>query len=104
MCGTLVLAAVMITPFALMNVTVKAVAAENGYNIQRIRDDIDAQKSKSEDIRLRNAKMSGLERIKSVAIEKLAMTEPAVEARIISMPGDGVTSPEYASLTTKEAR
>lgn len=103
-CGTLVLAAIMITPVALINVTVKAMAAENGYSIQQIKDNIDAQKAKSEDIRMINAKMSSLERIKTLAIEKLAMTEPAVAAKIISMPEDGATSPEYASLTMKEAR
>lgn len=104
LCAMLVAAAIMITPAALVNLTVKAVAVENGYSIQRIKGDIDAQKAKGEDIKLTNAKMSSLERIKTVAIDKLAMTEPTVEARIISMPGDGVTSPEYASLTTKEAR
>jgi cell division protein FtsL len=104
LCAMLVIAAVMITPAALVNLTVKAVSVENSYRIQRISSQIDTEKAKSEEIKLTNAKMSSLERIKTVAIEKLAMAEPTVEARIISMPGDGVTSPEYASLTTKEAR
>jgi len=87
-----------------MNVSVRAVVTENGYRIQNIRAEIDSQKELSEKIKLQNAKLASLERVKKLATEKLTMTEPTVEAKIISLPGNGVTSPEYAFLAEKEVR
>lgn len=104
LCGFFIAASLLLTPLALMNVSVRAIVAENGYRMQHIRNDIEGQKEVTEKIRLDNAKLASLERVKKVAVEKLAMTDPTVEAKIISMPANGVTSPEYAYLTEKEVR
>ncbi len=104
LCGYVLTAAIILAPLAMLHVTTRVLVAENGYHLQRIQAEIDGQKKLSEDIKLENAKLASLERVKKVATEKLAMTEPAVEAKIISLPGDGVTSPEYAYLTDKEVR
>ena len=104
LCGLLIASSLVLAPLALINVTAKAMVAENSYRIQRLENNIEGQKQLSEDIRITNAKMASLERVKSVAINKLAMTEPTVEAKIISLPGNGVTSPEYAFLNTEEER
>jgi cell division protein FtsL len=89
---------------ALGYVSVRVLVAEDAYRIQDIRTDIENQKELTERIRLQNAKLASLERVKKVATDKLAMTEPTVEAKIISLPGNGVTSPEYAFLAEKEVR
>lgn len=103
-CSFIITASLIIAPLALGYVSVRIMVAENGYHIQNIRAEIDNQKELSEKIRLQNAKLTSLERVKRIATEKLAMTEPSVEAKIISLPGNGVTSPEYAFLTEKEVR
>jgi cell division protein FtsL len=104
LCGYMLTAAVILAPLAMLHVTARVFVAENGYRINHIQSEIDAQKNLSENIRLENAKLTSLERIKKLATEKLAMTEPTVEAKIISLPGEGVTSPEYAYLSNKEVR
>ncbi len=104
LCGLLIASSLVLAPLALINVSAKAMVAENSYRIQRLENNIETEKQLSEDIRIANAKMSSLERIKSVAVDKLAMTEPTVDAKIISLPGNGVTSPEYAFLNTEEER
>ncbi len=104
LCGLLIASSLVLAPLALINLSAKAMVAENSYRIQRLENNIEAQKQLSENIRIANAKMSSLERIKSVAVDKLAMTEPTVEAKIISLPGNGVTSPEYAFLNIEEER
>lgn len=103
-CSFVITAAFIIAPLALGYVSVRVLVTENSYRIQNIRTEIDNQKELSEKIRLQNAKLASLERVKKVATEKLAMTEPTVEAKIISLPGNGVTSPEYAFLAEKEVR
>lgn len=101
-CGLLIVSSLVLAPLAMVNLSVKAMLAENGYKIQKLESEIESQKQTSESIRLENARMASLERIKSVAVDKLAMIEPTVEAKIISLPGSDAASPEYAFLTTKE--
>lgn len=103
-CGFVIAASLILTLLAMLHVSTRVLVAENGYRIQHVQREIDNQKKLTEDIRLQNAKLASLERVKRVATEKLAMTEPAVEAKIISLPGNGVTSPEYAYLTTEGGR
>ncbi len=104
LCGYVLTAAIILAPLAMLHVTTRVLVAENGYKLQHIQAEIDGQKKLSEDLKLENAKLASLERIKKLATEKLTMTEPTVEAKIISLPGNGVTSPEYAYLTNKEVR
>jgi cell division protein FtsL len=104
LCGFVLTAACVLAPLAMLHVATRVLVAENGYRINHIQKDIDGQKELSEKIRLENTKLASLERVKKLATEKLAMSEPTVEAKIISLPGDGVTSPEYAYLSNKEVR
>jgi cell division protein FtsL len=103
-CGFALTAACVLAPLAMLHVATRVLVAENGYRLLHIQAEIDGQSKLSEAIKLENTKLSSLERVKKLATEKLAMTEPTVEAKIISLPGDGVTSPEYAYLTNKEVR
>lgn len=104
LCGYLILASLVLAPLALLNISIKATMAENGYRIQHLSVEIDDAKEQSETIKLKNAKLESLDRVKTVAADKLGMTEPTVEAKIISLPGQDATSPEYAFLSTKEVR
>ena len=104
LCGYLILASLVLAPLALINISIKATVAENGYRIQHISGEIDGAKETLEATRLNNAKLASLERVRTVAAGKLGMTEPTVAARIISLPGQDATSPEYAFLNTKEVR
>jgi cell division protein FtsL len=97
-------ASIVLAPLAILNVGVKVMGAENAYAIQRLEGQIEEQTVLTESLRVENAKMASLERIKRVALDKLAMIEPNAQATIISMPGADVTSPEYASLIVKEVR
>ena len=102
LCGLLIAASLVLAPLALVNVSAKAMVAENSYRIQRLQNEVEQQKQLTETIRIENAQMASLERIKSVAVDKLAMIEPTIEAKIISLPASDAASPEYAFLTTKE--
>lgn len=104
LCSYVLTAACILAPLAMLHVTTRVLVAENGYRIQHIQTEIEGQKKLSEEIKLENTKLASLERLKILATEKLTMTEPTVEAKIISLPGEGVTSPEYAYLTNKEVR
>ncbi len=96
----LVSASLILTPLAVLNLSLTAMTTKTSYQMERLKEDIRVEKSGQERIKVEIANLTAPERIQKLAIGELSMITPA-SVHFISMP-DGNTSPaNYAYLNSE---
>lgn len=97
----LVVAAVTLTPLALLQLSLQAYLTQSSYRAVRLKAQIEEEKSVQEKLRVNVTEMSSPERVQKVAIEKLSMTYPA-EINFISLPEEQTSPTSFARLPKEE--
>lgn len=97
----LVVASIVLTPLALVQLSLQAYLTQSSYRAVRLKAQIEEEKSAQEKLQIKITEMSSPERVQKIAIEKLSMAYPA-EINFISLPDEQTSPTSFARLPKEE--